>query len=48
MIDMHKGSTLKEIMAQNKNFIKEETALIILEQILLTLDFMHARGTMIR
>ncbi len=38
---MHYETTLKEFIIYNKNNLNEETALIILEQILLTLDFMH-------
>ncbi len=41
IMDMHDGSTLNELMSKNDNNLKEETALIIIEQILLTLDFMH-------
>ena len=48
IMDMHKGRTLKELMITNRKAIKEETALIILEQILLTIDFMHLRGVLLR
>jgi serine/threonine protein kinase len=48
IMDMHKGRTLKELMINNRKAIKEETALIILEQILLTIDFMHLRGVLLR
>jgi|LauGreDrversion4_2_1035121.scaffolds.fasta_scaffold751569_1 hypothetical protein len=34
-------------MKKNKSGLKEETALIILEQVLLTLDFMHSRGILL-
>jgi hypothetical protein len=40
-MDLHKGGTLNELIAMNHNFLKEENALMILEQVLLTLDFMH-------
>lgn len=48
IMDMHKGRTLKELMINNRKAIKEEPALIILEQILLTIDFMHLRGVLLR
>lgn len=45
---MQKGTTLKELITQNHNILNEEAALIILEQILLTLDFMHKRGIILK
>ena len=47
IMDMQKGRTLKELMINNRKAIKEEPALIIIEQILLTLDFMHLRGVLL-
>jgi serine/threonine protein kinase len=48
IMDMLNGCTLKELLKINKNVLKEESALIILEQILLTLDFMHSRGVILQ
>jgi serine/threonine protein kinase len=47
IIDILNGCTLKELLKINKNVLKEESALIILEQILLSLDFMHSRGVIL-
>jgi serine/threonine protein kinase len=48
IMDMLNGCTLKELLKINKNVLKEESALIILEQILLSLDFMHSRGVILQ
>jgi serine/threonine protein kinase len=48
IIDILNGCTLKELLKINKNVLKEESALIILEQILLALDFMHSRGVILK
>jgi serine/threonine protein kinase len=47
IMDSLNGCTLKELLKINKNVLKEESALIILEQILLSLDFMHSRGVIL-
>jgi serine/threonine protein kinase len=47
-MDMQKGTTLKELITQNHTILNEEAALTILEQILLTLDFMHKRGIILK
>jgi hypothetical protein len=44
LMDMHTGNNLSYYMKLNNNFIKEDISLVILEQILLTIDFINARG----
>ncbi len=44
MSDMKIGSSLNDFMRHNNNFINEDISLVILEQILLTIDFINKRG----
>lgn len=44
MSDMKMGSSLNDFMRHNNNFINEDISLVILEQILLTIDFINERG----
>jgi serine/threonine protein kinase len=48
IMDSLNGCTLKELLKINKNVLKEESALMILEQILLSLDFIHSRGVILQ
>jgi serine/threonine protein kinase len=48
IMDSLNGCTLKEFLKINKNVLKEESALMILEQILLSLDFIHSRGVILQ
>lgn len=43
-MDFPKEGTLKNLITKNNNLLNEETALTILDQILLSLDFIHQRG----
>lgn len=46
-MDLHEGGTLNELISTQQSNIKslnEESILVILEQILLGLDYMHKRG----
>lgn len=43
-MDQHKCGTLNDLIRLNPNLIIEKTAITILEQILLTLDYIHQRG----
>jgi len=46
-MDLHEGGTLNELISTQQSNIRslnEESILVILEQILLGLDYMHKRG----
>ena len=46
ILDFHEGTTLKELMSSKYsviNYLKEDTALTILAQILLALDYMQKK-----
>jgi serine/threonine protein kinase len=41
IMDLQKGRSLNKLITENQTYLQEETALVILEQIFLTLDYMH-------
>ena len=46
-MDLHEGGTLNELIStkqSNISSLNEDTILIIIEQILLALDYIHKRG----